>query len=307
MIEKAIPDVLMSVRRMYSRCVHPVLLLAFLMSCSAPQPDADAVAQRLLDDSSPDEVRTALARAHVDDAADVLMAMIRGMEPGTEEEYRRIPWLWRVSRAAGESNDEEVIIEVLDASVPRAGKPLHDWQVVVIGGGIVSGLSAAGEWPKERIEGILESHPDLSSRYGRAVDLASVMADDEEVPDPTRYDALRLIAMAGWDAASTQLVRYLGTDVHAELQMGAVSGLADIDAPEVDSVLLSRFDDYAPYNRHLALEGLMRSTERANALLDAVEHGAVPPDSVGSDRIERLREHPSETVQRRARLILPEE
>lgn len=307
MTQRAAPAVSSTVRGMPRRCriVLPFILLC--ASCSAPQHDADAVAQRLLDDSASQDVRTALAREQVDDAADVLTAMARDMEPGTEEEYRRIPWLWRVSRAAGESNDDRVIIEVLEVATPHEGEPLHDWQAVVIGGGIVSGLSAAGEWPKERIESLLEEHPNLLSRYRRAVDLSAEMADDASVPDPTRYDALRLVAMAGWEAASPQLMRYLDADVHDELQMGAVSGLADIRSPEVDSVLLGHFDAYARYNRHLALEGLMRTDERANALLDAVEQGTVPRDSLGTDRIQRLREHPSEPIQRRARMLLPDE
>lgn len=287
-------------------CLLPLLLVAFIGACSAPQKDADAVAQRMLDDSAADEVRTALAREHVDDAADILTEMIRGMEPGTEEEYRRIPWLWRVSRAAGESNDDRIIADVLAVATPEEGEPLHDWQAVVIGGGIVSGLSAAGEWPNDRIEAILEARPDLLTRYRRSVDLSAAMADDVSVPDPTRYDALRLVAMAGWEAASPQLIRYLDPDVHDELQMGAVSGIADIRGPKVDSVLVSHFDAYARYNRHLALEGLMRTDARANTLLDAVEQGVIVADSLGSDRIERLREHPSEPVQRRARRLLPE-
>ncbi len=286
--------------------VMPLLFLAFFGACSAPLHDADAVAERLLDDSVDEEARAELAREHVDDAAAILTAMARGMEPGTEEEYRRIPWLWRVSRAAGETNNDRIIVDVLEVATPREGEPLLDWQAVVIGGGIVSGLSAAGEWPGERVEDVLEVHPNLLSGYLRSIELSAAMADDESVPDPTRYDALRLVAMAGWEAASPQLIRYLGSDVHDELQMGAVSGLADIDAPEVDSVLLAHFDEYAPYNRHLALEGLLRTDDRANALLDAVEQGSVVADSLGGERIRRLHEHPSEPVQRRARGLLPE-
>lgn len=282
-----------------------VVLLTCCTSCTGPPHEASSVARRLLDDSVDEAVRTDLARERVDDAADILAAMIEGMEPGTEEEYHRIPWLWRVSRAAGESNREEVIVEVLDVAAPGEGEPLHDWQAVVIGGGIVSGISAIGEWPQERIDRILAAHPTLALRYRRAVDLSAAMADDEAVPDPTRYDALRLVAMAGWDEASPQLIRYLGGDVHDELEMGAVSGLADIDAPAVDSVLLSRFNTYAPYNRHLALEGLLRTDERSSALLTAVGNGTIHPDSLGSDRIQRLRRHASESIRSRARALLP--
>jgi hypothetical protein len=42
-----------------------------------------------------------------------------------------------------------------------------------------------------------------------------------------------MIPLEGWDKSHEQLTRYLKRRTNAELQMGAVSGLSDIDSPKV--------------------------------------------------------------------------
>ena len=66
---------------------------------------------------------------------------------------------------------------------------------------------------------------------------ALTMADDEKVPTGTRYDALRMIPLLGWERSGPRLKHYLKEGQHAELQMGAVSGLSDVDSPEVAPLL----------------------------------------------------------------------
>ena len=40
---------------------------------------------------------------------------------------------------------------LLDASLPKRGEPLRDWQAVVVGGGAVNGISLEGGWPARRV------------------------------------------------------------------------------------------------------------------------------------------------------------
>lgn len=292
---------------MKSLLLSSALVLVFTFAgCASSSTDPDRIAQRLLNENIPQKERAETAREHVEKAADLLVALADGMEPGTEEEYRRIPWLWRVSRAAGESNDPEVIREVLSVSMPKQGGPLHDWQAVVVGGGIVNGLYVANEWPRERVDEILTGYEDLADRFQRTVDLSADMADDETVPDPTRFDALLLIGTSSWDEASQQLIHYLRDPSEEELQTGAVLGLAGMDAPKVDSVLINHLENLTPRNRRIAYDALLRTDERALALLDAVDRGVVSADSLGSERAEQLRSHSSEDVRSRARSVLPD-
>jgi len=74
-----------------------------------------------------------------------------GLAVDTPREYERIPDIWRPAIAAGKRNDAAELKRLLDLSLPKADEPLRHWQAVVIGGGIINGLSMEGVWPGRRI------------------------------------------------------------------------------------------------------------------------------------------------------------
>jgi hypothetical protein len=86
--------------------------------------------------------------------------------------------------------------------------------------------------------------------------------------------------------------------------LGAVSGLVDVERPEVAGLLVKALPDLDDTNRKLALTGLLRTPERANALLDALEKGAAKPDWLTKDHRDGLLKHPDETVRTRAVKVL---
>jgi hypothetical protein len=115
-----------------------------------------------------------------------------------------------------------------------------------------------------------------------------------------------MIALLGWDESRSQLTKYLADGVNDELQMGAVSGLSDIESDGVAAALVSAIRRCSDHNRELALDALLRTPERAVALLAAVEAGKVSATTVAPKRVARLREHESPSVSRRARALFPE-
>lgn len=283
----------------------PVLLAASLwagspVSAGEASKDVAAVAAVILDPKKPDADREAAIKAHPDLAAELIAHVTRGLPVGTPAEYERIPWIWRVAVAAGRRNDAAQMKRVLAVSVPQDGQPLRDWQAVVIGGGIINGISDTGAWPAARVAEVLRDDPTLQKRYQRALDLASAMTDDEKVPAPTRYDALRMLGAEPWEKRGDQLVRYLAKGTHEELQMGAVSGIADVDSPHATASLLNALPDLAGQNRDLALNALLRDDARATALLNAVEAGKVERAALGGARAEKLKNYPNESLRRRA-------
>jgi hypothetical protein len=259
----------------------------------------------LLDDGKPQAERVALIGRHPNMAAALVWEMTSGLAPG-KEEYRRIPWIWRVAIAAGKRNDAAPLRELLDVSLPKKGEILRDWQAVVLGGGVINGLGLDHGWPGPRVKELLGNDAGLGERWQTALAAAEKMADDEKVPTGTRYDALRMVALLGWEKAGPQLTRYLAKGTNAELQMGAVSGLVDVDAPEATRALVSALGHLTGQNRKLAQEGLLRSDARATALLDAVEKGDVKADAVEASVRQALAKHPVEALrQRAARLLAP--
>jgi putative membrane-bound dehydrogenase-like protein len=280
-------------------------LLAFLAS-AATQPSSTAaeLAILILDDNVPSAKRQAIIAANLDRAANFVAAMTRDLQPGTKEEYRRIPWIWRVAIAAGKRNDAEQLRKMLALSLPKNDEPLRDWQAVVVGGGVINGMSLIGIWPDKRVGELLQGDDALNRRWHNALGQAAAMADNAKVPTGTRYDALRMIALDAWGNCGGRLAKYLGKDAHPELQMGAVSGLADIDRPEAAKLLLDHLNDFSPSNLKLALDALVKTDARAAALVAAMEDNRVAPASLTKEQRQTLMERGDNALKQRTRKLL---
>jgi hypothetical protein len=220
-----------------------------------------------------------------------------------EEEYRRIPWIWRVSIAAGKRDEAMPLQALLAASLPQEGASLRDWQAVVIGGGIINGISLSGKWPKPRIEELLGEDEPLRRRWQQSLAAAAVMADNAKVRTGTRYDALRMIALDPTKEQLARLAKYLAKDADPELQMGAVSGLADVDALEATKLLAAALPNLTKENRGLAIDALLRSEARIDALLSLLESGKLAPAAVSESQQKKLSELPPGKLRERAEAL----
>ena len=238
------------------------------------------LAEAILSDQTPKADRDRFVEASLPHADEVVAVMARGLGGDSTEEYRRIPWIWRVSIGAARQKDPQVLTRLLDASLPKMGEPLRDWQAVVLGGGIINGLSLEGRWPTEEIVGWLKDRDELRIRWNQAIALSFRMAEDTAVRNGTRYDALRMVACGDWELARPLLAKYLGKGMNAELQMGAVSGLADCDSPAVPALLIEAFPGLTPKNRSLAIGALLRSDSRKAALVEALEKGTLKAEEI---------------------------
>jgi hypothetical protein len=260
-------------------------------------------AKAILDHGTPAARRESLLKEAIPHAAAVVRAMTADLPNDAKEEYRRIPHIWRVSILAGRANDAEALRALLDASLPKMGEPLRDWQAVVIGGGVVNGLSLEDVWPKARIAELLRDRPDLAKRWAEALNLSHAMSDAEKVPHGTRYDALRIVALDDWAKAEPRLVKYLAKAANAELQQGAVSGLVDVEEPAAARQLMKALPDLTATNRAFAIAGMTRTPARANALLDAVESGACQAAWVSKAHRDALRKIADDAVRKRVEKV----
>lgn len=254
-------------------------------------PTAAEIAGQILDDARPGPEREALIAKAAAQSAELLEAMTRDLPAGNEaEEYRRIPWIWRVTIAAGKRDQKEELDRLLRVSLPQPGQPLRDWQAVVIGGGLINGITQAGAWPHERILEVIGNDRELKARWEHSIRESFVMSDNKNVRNGTRYDALRMVAMAGWSSAEKALTRYLSSDVDGELQMGAVSGTGDVPDPLATEALIKAWPGLKANNRKLALEALLRSTSRRMALQEAMRNGQIPEADIPPAVREKLTE-----------------
>jgi hypothetical protein len=240
------------------------------------------------------------------DAASAVMRLVDGLAVGTRKEYDRIPKIWEHAIAAGKRNDTAELQRLLLVSLPEIDAPAQHWQVVVIGGGIVNGLTMQDTWPGRRIPELLRGNSSLAERWDRLVTLSAKMADDESVPAGTRYDALRILGTQPFESVGTQLTKYLRSD-SVDLQMGAVSGLGDVEDERATAALLAEFGRYVRVNRELAFNALLRTEERCEALLDALESSSISQDLLDQEQLEKLLTHENRQFRDRAKEIIHKE
>ena len=220
-------------------------------------------------------------------AAAEIRKLLDGLPVGTPAEYEKIPDIWRAAIAAGKRNTTQELLEILKLSLPKADEPLHDWQAVVIGGGIVNGLGLEGHWPRERIAELLKQQPELKPRWKRTIELSIQMAHDESVKSGTRYDALRILGAEPFEKAGTHLTKYLDSE-DTQLQQGAVSGLADIKDKRSTTALINAFKDLNENNRKFAIDALLRTERRKDQLREAVNSGKIPETALTKEQHRRL-------------------
>lgn len=236
------------------------------------------------------------APAETPDGAQEIRALLEGLPVGTPGEYERIPGIWQIAIAAGKRNNTAELVEVLDISLPKADEPLYDWQAVVVGGGVINGVSMAGEWPKERLAELFKERPELKARWERSIPLAIKMSHNKEVRDGARYDALRMLGATTYDVGGEHLLKYLKGE-NRELQQGAVSGLVDIDDDRAVQNLIEAFNSLEVRNKAFAFEGLLRSDARREKLKAAIDSGKIAPDSLTEEQRDQLKKPAAATPQ----------
>ncbi len=275
-------------------------------SPATPLKTVAEIAAFSIDDRQPPLEREAIINAHLDQASTIIPLMAQGLpeDAGREEEYRRIPWIWRLAIAVGKHGDARQIQGVLAASMPQDTEPLEHWQAVVIGGGLINGISLTGKWPQDELSALMKDDGAFQTTWNRTLSLSTKMADDESVPAGTRYDALRIVAMLDWRTNRRQLERYLQKGVHEELQMGAISGVSDVQDAAVASILIKGYSDFSEGNRQLALDALLRTDDRCVAMLNALAEARLPAELRQHHKVTALRDHTSRPVRVLAERIL---
>ncbi|WP_417396788.1 neutral/alkaline non-lysosomal ceramidase N-terminal domain-containing protein [Gimesia chilikensis] len=234
-----------------------------------------------------------------------IKSLVADVKVGTPDEYRNIPDIWRQAIAAGKRNQADELHRLLAASLPDFGQSLECWQAVVIGGGVINGITMAGDWPRTKIENILKATPPLEVRWKQSLHAAVKMADDPKIKSGTRYDALRMVAMLDYEKCQQQLKRYLMDAKQAELQMGAVSGLGDINTSEAAQDLITALPKLTPRNRKLAVEALVRTEARTLMLLQALEKKELTADLVDASVQQQLKMSDNAEIQKRAQTVFP--
>ena len=270
-----------------------------------PQDSADLMAY-FADHFSRSSVHSDPTLAENPDACHEISKLIKGLAVGTDAEYERIPKIWEQAIAAGKRNHPQEIARLLQLALPQPGEPLRDWQAVVIGGGIVNGISSQDIWPRPRILELIAHDEVLQARWEQTLELAAKMADNPSIRTGTRYDALRILGTNRYERVGGIVVKYLEPGVDHELQMGAISALGDIDNRASANGILEKYSDFKGANRDIAFAALLRSEERTSLLLDVLESGNRAAISPTPAQVAVLIKMKNPAVRKRARILFGE-
>lgn len=266
------------------------------------------IASKVLDENVADAERVNLIRSRPEYAADLLQTLVEDIEPGTRQESARIPWLWEISVVAVEKYNPDTIARMLDIAIPQNQAKVADWQIAVVGGGLIFQLSKSGREPRETIEELVGRDPLLKERWNNLVKMSQYIVLDPNQSLGIRYDALRIFAMSDWSVAKQvyeELFRqkYIATEAEKELRLAAVAAVPDFNHEETTEFFVNRFSLLSFAEREKVCRVLSRNETAATRLLRLMKTGAISKKLLNRQAIQCFRASASERVRKLAATI----
>jgi putative membrane-bound dehydrogenase-like protein len=236
-------------------------------------------------------------RAHVS-----LQLLASRPEFSTKATADQLQFLTQLARVLGAEADRPKLAATLESLRPRPGEP-PDWQIAVL-----TGLAQGIQSRQESLSRLFNKPPkDLSHELDLIKPIftsSAGLATDEKRTVAARLSAIRLLGYGPWSEAAAALPNLLKPQISREIQLAAVSALANQDHPKVAEILLASWDGYSPQIRREVLEALFARPDRVSQLLDAVESKKVLAGQLEPARVNQLRKYPNAKIQQRAERLL---
>lgn len=300
--------------RMLCICVITTPLFFFCADSLAyddvkPEPSPVlAIASKVLDENVSDRERLKLIRSNPKYAADLLQSLVDDIEPGTEQELSRIPWLWEIAVLAADKNNNEVLARILEVSLPKKDLPVSDWQIAVIGGGLIFELSKNGADPKTRIHEIVARDDLLNRRWNAFLEISQQVVLDPKTSKGIRYDALRVFALSDWKKVRVFLEELFQSTMaidpsKQELRLAALSAIVDVKNDEVSSFLVNHYSLFNSKERERACLVLLGNEKSVITLLSSIQSGVITSNRIPKRISEKLLSHENLNVRRLAKKL----
>jgi len=138
----------------------------------------------------------------------------------------------------------------------------------------------------------------------RIVTEAKAVAANVTAPEVQRIPAIQLLGYASYAESASLLLTLLDLKQPQPIQLAALSTLARFTEASVGSELVARWNTLTPRLRAEALTALLTRPERARALLQAVESGAIRATVIDSTQAQFLKNHSDKSVRLLATKVL---
>jgi putative heme-binding domain-containing protein len=133
---------------------------------------------------------------------------------------------------------------------------------------------------------------------------AAAVAADAKAPVPARLEAIELLGVSSLAQSRAPLVACLAAGQPEAVQTAAIKTLAQHASPEVTNALVRSWAQLAPKPKESLLAALMGREERATALLQTIQAGAIKPAELPAAEVQALVHHKNPKVAALAKTAL---
>jgi putative heme-binding domain-containing protein len=169
---------------------------------------------------------------------------------------------------------------------------------------LIALLSGAG--PKRpAVRKVIGAIPEIRLRLAGLAEQSAQMAANEEVSIDGRQAHIEAMALVGdFEDLAPRLAEFLAPRHPQAVQSSALATLGQFNTDQVATIILDAWTGLSPALRQEAANVLTTRTESANALLAAVESGALSARDFDPSTIQRLKTHPAAAVRDKASKLL---
>jgi len=266
-------------------------------------PRAGEVLVRLANDgSSGREMRTAALSS----ASSRLPDMIQVVLSQAETQRSPLPLRDELIRMAVKKDDRKSLAKVLIRLAAPDGKDYAHWQTMALAS-FLDGLSQRGVALADFRGGAdSQMQADLQKLDGLFVHARTLV--DSGTPSPSDDQATETVAaiqtlgrgLNEQDRDIKRLGLLLQPQVQGVLQQAALANLKETPGSAAAAAILAGWKSYGPSLRIEALNILLSRAEGSQALMAAVESGAIAPAELGAIHQQRLLKHSDRAIRERA-------
>jgi putative membrane-bound dehydrogenase-like protein len=173
---------------------------------------------------------------------------------------------------------------------------------------LVKLMDALTESVRDRLLALSQrwNQPDLfGAKFAGIVESLKREVTDTSAADEKRIAAAkRLIGIDSRNEVGEFVLQQVSTLTAPALANGYVNALGESRSAETSRAILGAWDRYTPVVRRSAVAVLMRRSEWARELLDAVEKSKIPRGDLAADQWSQLKSNPNPTISRRAERLM---
>lgn len=226
-----------------------------------------------------------------------------------------------ISSMVGASMNEAEIFALIDKSLSSANQGVKGWEAPLLTG-IAQGIKSktlSGNHSRSEVmlTNTIFEHPSLEIRKAsyqilEAVGVtvssdqfarAQMIASDPTLDGETRSLGIKFLSLHDPVPHKELLLTLIEANEPLQVQLASLNTLSVIEDGSIPELVTSRWDSFTPELRDAAINAMMKTPDRAEKLLTALEDGIIQTSTIGWRRSVALMANKDEKIRTKAREI----